>query len=143
MTEANKQHRKGGVSKGRVAALAGSLPVLLGVALAMTVVLPAAEAAVPAHLVLAVGVDPWEAGLEAHSTGEFEKAIAYWRQVPSSHPQHARSLRYIGWETYAKELGQPRKALGYVHRCVLVEPFQGNTWQDLGRTYAALFGISK
>ena len=56
-------------------------------------------------------------------------------------PNRGRALRYIGWEVYASEVGEPRKALHYVNRCALENPLDGNTWQDLGRTYAAVIGI--
>jgi hypothetical protein len=111
--------------------------------LAFVIVLPEPDLdEIPAHLVLPRGADAWDAGRKAHDAGELEEAVAYWKQVSEDHPEYARSLRYIGWEVYAGERDEPRKALPYVHRCVLEAPFDGNTWQDLARTYAAVLGLN-
>lgn len=110
--------------------------------LAMVVLLPGeAPPPVQAKYLLPPGADAWEVGREAYESGDWEKAIESWRQVPEDHPQRGRALRYIGWEVYAEEMGEPRKALHYVNRCALEHPLDGNTWQDLGRTYAAVIGI--
>ena len=94
-----------------------------------------------AQYLLPIDTDAWKAGRAAYDARDFERAVAYWQQVPTTHPEYPRSLRYIGWEVYADELGEPERALPYVHRCLAVDPFDGNTWQDLGRTYAALLGF--
>ena len=120
------------------------LLILLPVLVFGTTVLLLAEpemASIPSALKLEAGVSAWEEGLLAYDSGDYQKAIAYWRQVPESDPEYARSLRYVGWEIYADQLGQPRKALPYVHKSLLEKPFDGNSWQDLGRTYAGLIGL--
>jgi tetratricopeptide (TPR) repeat protein len=109
---------------------------------AMTIILPGeAPPPVQAKFLLPAGADAWKEGRAAYDTGDFEKAVEYWRQVPKDDPNRGRALRYIGWEVYASEVGEPRKALRYVNRCALENPLDGNTWQDLGRTYAAVVGI--
>ena len=108
------------------------------------VVLPVPERGpVPAHYRLAAHVDPFDAGREAMQAEDWERAIAYLRQVPEGHGQYPRAQRYIGWEIYAEGMGEPRRGLDYVHRCLLEEPFEGNTWEDLGRTYASVLTGSR
>lgn len=99
------------------------------------------DSEIPSKWVLPASVDAWSAGRAAYDAGSMEEAVAYWRQVPSGHREYARALRYIGWEVYADELGEPRRGLSYVHRSVLEEPLASNTWQDLGRTYASMFSL--
>ena len=109
--------------------------------LAMFVILPEPETSViPPEFVLAPGADPWEAANDAYGEGDLEAAIAFWRQVPPNHGQYARTQRKVGWEIYARRLGEPRKGLDYVHRSLLEKPFDGNTWEDVGRTYAMVLG---
>ena len=122
-----------------LAALA--LVVLLVTVVALIAVLQPAPPPIAAKYKLPPGVDAWDAGRTAYDERDYERAVAYWRQLDPSHPQYARSLRYVGWEVYAEKLDEPAKGLRYVHRSVLTEPLSENTWQDLGRTYASLFGF--
>jgi tetratricopeptide (TPR) repeat protein len=109
----------------------------------LVVVIPLEDTTpIPSQYFLVPGEDPWDFGWAAYQEGDFEQAAAYWKQIPEDHPQYSRSLRYLGWELQAGEFNEPRKALGYVHQSVLEAPFDGNTWQDLGRTYGALLGFN-
>jgi len=122
-------------------ALSLSLALILFLSSASATYFAPESEPVAAEYLVPPGADAWSMGRVAYDAGEFERAVAYWKQVPESDPQYARSLRYIGWEVYAEELGEPARALPFVHRCLWVAPLDGNTWQDLGRTYAVLLGF--
>lgn len=92
------------------------------------------------HL-LGPGLDPWEEGQAAYDAGDYERAVAYWRQVDPNHPEHTRALRFVGWEVYGRKLDQPAQGFRYVNQCLLANPLDGNAWQDLGRTYGAMLGF--
>ncbi len=126
-------------------AIALSLLLLLGFGVAaFTLVLPEDDlASIPAHLVLPAGADAWQEGSDAYRAGDLEVAAAYWRQVPETSEDWARSQRFLGWKLHVQEGGEPRKALPYVHRSLLADPLDGNVWQDLGRTYAATLGFGQ
>ncbi len=131
-------------STGRKLLIMGAIIVLFPIVLFATGVLLMSEpesASIPPEWKLEAGVSAWDEGLLAYDAGNFEEAVAYWRQVPPTDPEYARSLRYVGWEIYADQLGQPRKALPYVHKSLIEKPFDGSSWQDLGRTYAGLIGL--
>ncbi len=122
--------------------LAGGAAVALALFFGLLFLLPDhREDPIPAHWLLPPGTNAWDAGNAARDAGEIHKAIAYWRQVPEGDRQYARARRHIGWRLYTRELGEPRKALKYIHQSLMVDPLDGNAWQDLGRTYSAALGL--
>ncbi|MEL6904801.1 MAG: hypothetical protein AAFP22_05310, partial [Planctomycetota bacterium] len=42
-------------------------------------------------------------------------AIALLRSVPPDHPQHAKALRRLGWDCYAKAMDAPGKGVAFVN----------------------------
>ncbi len=81
-------------------------------------------------------------GRYALREGRVEEALALWRSVPRGHEDWARAQRFIGYEIYGKALDEPRKGVAYVNRALAAQPFEGNSWQDLGRVYAQSLGLS-
>ena len=79
--------------------------------------------------------DAFDKGVDAYYAGEYEAALGYLTQVPSTHPEYAKAMRFVGWGIYANELGRPEEGVAYVNRSMAAAPLDGNVWQDLSRTY--------
>jgi hypothetical protein len=76
----------------------------------------------------------YDVGLEAMRAGDHETALELLRRVPEDHPQHAKAMRYVGWNILARS-GRPKDGIAYVNRSLLENPFDGNVWQDAYRIY--------
>ena len=74
-------------------------------------------------------------GRAAHDAGDDEAALYYWRRVAPGDPDRARALRHIGWKIHARRRARPAEGVAYVNRSLLLDPFDGNVWQDLVRIY--------
>ena len=73
--------------------------------------------------------------------GKTEEALALYRSVPVGHPQYGRTQRRIGWDYYAKELGEPARGVPFVHASLAKNPTDGNAWQDAARVYVHTLGL--
>lgn len=83
--------------------------------------------------------DPYRLGRYLAMHGNVEGAIAVLRSVPEGHPEFARSQRFLGWDLYTQELGEPRIGLTFVNKSLRAAPFDGNAWQDSYRTLGRSF----
>ena len=72
---------------------------------------------------------------------DVDTAIALLRSVPRGHPHYAKARRWLGWECYTKELGDPARGVAHVNASVMADPFSGNAWQDASRVYLHKLGL--
>ncbi len=77
----------------------------------------------------------------ARHEGRLEEAAALYLSIPEDDPRYARSRRRLAWDVLTKGQGQPRRAVAYTHEAVALDPFNGNSWQDLLRVYGATLGF--
>ena len=68
-------------------------------------------------------------------------AIALLRSIPPDHPQHAKALRRLGWDCYAKAMDAPGKGVAFVNASIAKDPLDGNAWQDASRVYLSELGL--
>ena len=115
------------------------LPIVLMV-LAFAVFVGVTAAPVPAATAT-LDPDAYDKGMDAYQQRDYQNALFYLKQVQPSHPEYSRAMRYIGWEIYTEELGQPKEGVSWVNRSLLSDPLEGNVWQDLSRTYGGLIGL--
>ncbi len=103
-----------------------SLATLIGLANRGASILPAPSTPDPLA---------YDAGMDALSAGDHDTALELLRRVPEDHPDYARALRHIGWKIYASRLGDAKSGVAYVNRSLLLNPFDGNVWEDAFRIY--------
>lgn len=73
--------------------------------------------------------------------GNTEQATALYLSLPKDHPRWARAQRRLAWDCYTQAQGTPERGVAYAHAALTAEPFDGNSWQDLARVYAAALGV--
>jgi hypothetical protein len=76
----------------------------------------------------------------ALADGRNDEALALFLSVPRDSTQYARARRRAGWDVLTKRQGKTREGARYVHEALRLRPFEGNSWQDASRVYAASFG---
>ena len=77
----------------------------------------------------------------ARRAGRFDEAAALYLSIPEDDPRYARSRRRLAWDVLTKGQGQPQRAVAYANEAVALDPFNGNSWQDLARVYGATLGL--
>lgn len=75
----------------------------------------------------------YDLGLQALSEGRTEQAIALLRSVPKDDRQYSRAQRFLGWDVYTRQQGNPEQGIPYALSSLRASPFEGNVWQDLYR----------
>ena len=80
----------------------------------------------------------YDVGMEAFRRGEFQVAIDRWQTVPTGDRGYSKAMRFLGWEIYAEELGDPLAGIPYVNASLWATPFDGGSWQDWSRCWAML-----
>jgi hypothetical protein len=84
--------------------------------------------------------DPFDLAEWFRHSGDLDQAKALYLSMPENHPQWARSRRRLAWDVFAEE-GDAGRGVPFVHESILAEPFDGNSWQDAARVYAATLGL--
>jgi hypothetical protein len=84
--------------------------------------------------------DPFAVAEWHRHEGRLDQAEALYLSMPDNHPQWARSRRRLAWDVFAKE-GEAGRGVPFVHESIMAEPFDGNSWQDAARVYAATLGL--
>jgi hypothetical protein len=77
----------------------------------------------------------------ARREGRLDEAAALYLSVPEDDRRYARARRRLAWDVMTKGQNQPRRAVAYAHEAAMLDPFNGNSWQDLARVYGATLGI--
>ena len=77
----------------------------------------------------------------AQHAGRLDEALALYQSVPQDDPGWALAQRRIAWNILTEGRGEPRRAVSYVQAALAREPFEGNSWHDLARVYAATLGV--
>ena len=87
------------------------------------------------------GSDPFALAEWHRHLGRLDQAQALYLALPESHPQWARSRRRLAWDCFTKGEGEPGRGVSFANEALAADPFDGNSWQDAARVYAATLGL--
>jgi len=73
--------------------------------------------------------------------GNLDQAEALFLSIAEGEPGYAYAQRRLAWDVLTLGRGEPQRAVSYAHEALMVDPFNGNSWQDAVRVYAHTLGV--